>query len=207
MAFLSNICANTHTSHSVGPREQEKDMQSTWEVDSVPFLPFMSSSSVVLQLSVDPCDERKRQCARWRDGRMKVGRREKKYRNTGLQTGSTNHVEQYTVHTLWISKYTHIKNHPQAQIYPSTPSHTNRALTGTHQALHKPANPAWGQAHFIWVIFVKVWGCGIRKWLKWLVFNAELKEVAYLDAIGWIVHDSGLWFLGRQERVYHAGLR
>lgn len=39
------------------------------------------------------------------------------------------------------------------------------------------------------------------------MFNAELKEVAYLDAISWIVHDSGLWFLGRQERVYHAGLR
>lgn len=135
MAFLSNICANTHTSHSVGPREQEKDMQSTWEVDSVPFLPFMSSSSVVLQLSVDPCDERKRQCARWRDGRMKVGRWEKKYRNTGLQTGSTNHVEQYTVHTLWISKYTHKESPASTNI----PQHTLTHKQSSHRNTPSPA--------------------------------------------------------------------
>lgn len=59
---LFNEYLHQYTSHSVDPREQEKDMQRTWGVDRVPFLPFMSSSSVVLQLSVDPCDERETMC-------------------------------------------------------------------------------------------------------------------------------------------------
>jgi len=37
-----------------------------------------------------------------------------------------------------------------------------------------------------------VWACGLGSSSNDPCSMAELKEVAYLDAIGWIVHDSGL---------------
>lgn len=172
-------------------------MQSTWGVDSVPFLSFMSSSSVVLQLSVDPCDERERQYARWRDGCMKVGRRKKKYRNRFADRVYKPCGTIYGAHTVNQQTHTH-KESPASTDIPQhtlTHTHTNPSQEHTKPCTNQPIKHE-GKTHssewYLWKFGVVVLGSSSNDPCS----MAELKEVAYLDAIGWIVHDSGLWFLG-----------
>lgn len=168
MAFDSNDAfkkylhfewTQTHTPCSVDPREQKKDMQSTWGVDSVPFLSFMSSSSVVLQLSVDPCDmrERERQYARWRGGYMKVGRPKKKYRNRFADRVYKPCGTIYGAHTVNQQTHTHKESPASTDIPQHTLTHTDSWQEHTEPCTNQPTKHE-GKTHSLeWYL----WSLGL----------------------------------------------
>lgn len=152
----------------------------------------MSSSSVVLQLSVEPCDKKTKRvqdrglvvwsCLKeWGKDRNRYADNTSKKQSKDTHTKRITRKHGYTQRTL-----VHI-DPLQKQI--STQTHTKPC---TNQSIQQKASPN----HFSDIFTVKVLGCSVNE----VVQNAqgsvlELNERAYLGAIGWIVHDSGLWFL------------